>query len=113
MERHGATVFTGEATAIRLVLEHIMEQGLDAGREVVVFSDALSVIQALETQSDKQSVLMTHILEIVQQSAAISVTVVWIPSHVQENAFSCTADMLAKTGLSQRQVLIEVALDAK
>ena len=95
-----STNYRAEAIALKTGAAHI-ENSTKATHNVVFFSDALSVLQALQSGREKElNDLFTALSSLCKRH---QVTLQWIPSHcdVQGNE---KADSLAKEGSTKEQV---------
>ena len=69
----GSSVFTAEAKAIDLALDFV---------NTCIFSDSLSVLQALNQTSSKNSQIQYLLLKHHEISSSKTVIYCWIPSHI-------------------------------
>ena len=76
----GTSVFTAEAKAIDLALDFVNTSTYTD--KFVIFSDSLSVLQALNHTSSKNSQIQHLLLKHHEISSSKSVTYCWIPSHI-------------------------------
>ena len=75
-----STIFTAEAVALKLAVQHIQRQVIPKS---VIFSDSLSCLQALQGKNLNHPVIC-EILEILTYLSKVNTEVVfcWIPGHV-------------------------------
>ena len=76
----GSSVFTAEAKAIDLALDFV-NTCTDTDK-FVIFSDSLSVLQAFNNTSSKNSQIQNLLLKHHEISSSKSVIYCWIPSHI-------------------------------
>ena len=76
----GSSVFTAEAKAIDLALDFV--NNCIYTDNFVIFSDFLSVLQALNHTSSKNSQIQHLLLKHHEISSSKSVIYCWIPSHI-------------------------------
>ena len=76
----GSSVFTAEAKAIDLALDFV--NNCTYTDKFVIFSDSLSVLQALNHTSSKNSQIQHLLLKHHEISSSKSVIYCWIPSHI-------------------------------
>ena len=76
----GSSVFTAEAKAIDLALDFV--KNCTYTDKFVIFSDSLSVLQALNHTSSKNSQIQHLLLKHHEISSSKSVIYSWIPSHI-------------------------------
>ena len=76
----GSSVFTAEAKAIDLALDFV--NNCTYTDKFVIFSDSLSVLQALNHSSSKNSQIQHLLLKHHETSSSKSVVYCWIPSHI-------------------------------
>ena len=76
----GSSVFTAEAKAIDLALDFV--NNCTYTDKFVIFSDSLSVLQALNHSSSKNSLIQHLLLKHHEISSSKSVIYCWIPSHI-------------------------------
>ena len=76
----GSSVFTAEAKAIDLALDFV--NNCTYTDKFVIFSDSLSVLQALNHTSSKNSHIQHLLLKHHEISSSKSVIYCWIPSHI-------------------------------
>ena len=76
----GSSVFTAEAKAIDLALDFV--NTCTYTDKFVIFSDSLSVLQALNHTSSKNSQIQHLLLQHHEISSSKTVIYCWIPSHV-------------------------------
>lgn len=95
---------------------HHLQQQFTLSRErkqnVVIFTDSMSVLQALENEKQNTPLLtsLTKTISAFIQEFEIDVTLQWIPSHC-EIPGNERADTLAKKGAESEQADIPVSLD--
>ena len=81
MRIHGnSSVFTAEAKAIDLALDFVIN--CTYTDKFVLFFDSLSVLQALNHTSSKNSQIQHLLLKHHEISSSKSVIYCWIPSHI-------------------------------
>jgi len=109
------TIFTAEMMAIKQALQWIQENERQIGahqRNIVLFSDSLSVLQVLKNgKTDCRPNMIAKIFEIVN-GIKNSVTLVWIPSHLGIRGNEM-ADKAAQRAISNQMVNLEVKLELK
>ena len=76
----GSSVFTAEAKAIDLALDFVKTCAYTD--KFVIFSDSLSVLQALNHTSSKNSQIQCLLLKHHEISSSKTVIYCWIPSHI-------------------------------
>ncbi len=86
----GASVFSAEAKAIQLALQHI--QNSNSGR-YIIFSDSLSCLQAIKS-CQSNNPLIIDIIEI-HDTLTFEIVFCWLPSHVGIKG-NTSADTAAK-----------------
>ena len=93
----GSSIFTAEAKAVELALDYITTCKL---KKIVIFSDSLSVLKALDHTSSKNHQIQKLIEKIHEISKSKEIILCWLPSHIgiSGNEF---ADRKAKESLSQ------------
>ena len=75
-----SSIFTAEIEAIRGALNFIRESGKD---KVVIFSDSMSVLEAIDNQESKNSLVNKTLQEIYSLvSDGLDIKFCWIPSHI-------------------------------
>jgi ribonuclease HI len=109
------SVFTSELFAILTCLNWILDDNnvLIGSRDVVIFTDSLSSLVALENERSKSRPnLVKEIINKYNKITNCSVVMVWIPSHVgiQGNE---VADRLAKEALAHDSVDVELRSGAR
>ena len=107
--------YKAEALAIEAPIHHLQQQftlSKESIQNVVVFTDSMSVLQALENEKQNTPLLIsiTKTLSSFIQEFEIEVTLQWIPSHC-EIPGNERADTLAKKGAESEQANIPVSLD--
>ena len=96
--RDGCSFFTAEVEAINKALTYVK---VSARKSFVVFSDSMSVLQAIESQGSKNP-LVNRVLQACQEilSNGKFITFCWLPSHgdirVNEDADRAAKDALSK-----------------
>ena len=103
-----STNFRAEAAALHTAADHIREHQDEARDQVVIFTDALSVLHALKDPRSKGlNALNSTLSDLATQ---VKLTLQWIPAHcgVQGNE---TADRLAKEGGQLDQDNYEVSFE--
>ena len=77
--RDGCSIFTAEVEAINKALAYV---NVSSRKSFVVFSDSMSVLQAIESQESKNP-LVNRVLQTCQEilSNGKFITFCWIPSH--------------------------------
>ncbi|KAK7475345.1 hypothetical protein BaRGS_00033421, partial [Batillaria attramentaria] len=91
--------YKAEAVALKSAAVHI-ETSAQAPHHVVFLTDALSVLQALQTNKDSELNDLTSTLSSLSRSHAV--TLQWIPSHCNLPG-NDIADTLAKEGSTKEQ----------
>ena len=76
----GSSVFTAEAKAIDLALDCV--NNCTYTNKVAIFSDSLSVLQALNHTSSNNSQIQHLLLKHHEISSSKSIIYCWIPSHI-------------------------------
>ena len=100
--------------AIEAAIHQLQQQftlSIERKQNVVIFSDSMSVLQALENEK-QDSTLLTNITKTISTFMNIfevEVTLQWIPSHC-EIPGNERADTLAKKGAQSEQPNIPVSL---
>ena len=101
--RDGCSIFTAEVEAIDKALTYVK---ISTRKSFVMFSDSMSVLQAIESQESKNS-LVNRILQACQEILSNSkfITFCWLPSHrdIRGNEI---ADCAAKDALSKHSLII-------
>ena len=106
--------YEAEALAIEAAIHQLQQQftlSIERKQNVVIFSDSMSVLQALENEK-QDSTLLTNITKTISTFMNIfevEVTLQWIPSHC-EIPGNERADTLAKKGAQSEQPNIPVSL---
>ena len=96
--RDGCSIFTAEVEAIDKALKYVKVSSIE---RFVIFSDSMSVLQAIESQESKNP-LVNRVLQTCQRilSGNKYITFCWIPSHRDirgnENADRAAKDVLSK-----------------
>ena len=92
-----SSIFTAEAKAIDLALDFIST--CDASNKLIIFSDSLSVLKAMNHTSSKNPQIQKHLEKCHELLAYKEIALCWIPSHIgiQGNEM---VDKQAKTSLS-------------
>ena len=77
--RDGCSIFTAEVEAINKALTYVK---VSTRKSFVIFSDSISVLQAIESQESKNP-LVNRVLQTCQEilSNGKFITFCWIPSH--------------------------------
>ena len=98
--RDGCSIFTAEVEAINKALTYV---NVSTKKSFVVFSDSMSVLQAIESQESKNP-LVNRVLQIYQEilSNGKFITFCWIPSH-RDSTGNVHADRAAKDASSKAQ----------
>ena len=98
--RDGCSIFTAEVEAINKALTYVK---VSARKNFVIFSDSMSVLQAIESQESKNP-LVNRVLQACQQilSNGKFITFCWLPSH-RDIRGNEDADHAAKDALSKAQ----------
>ena len=98
--RDGCSIFTAEVEAIDKALICVKVSSL---KRSVIFSDSMSVLQAIESQESKNP-LVNRVLQTCQEilSNGKFITFCWTPSH-RDIAGNEDADRAAKDALSKAQ----------
>ena len=98
--RDGCSIFTAEVEAINKALTYVK---VSARKNFVIFSDSMSVLQAIESQESKNP-LVNRVLQACQQilSNGKFITFCWLPSH-RDIRGNEDADRAAKDALSKAQ----------
>ena len=98
--RDGCSIFTAEVEAINKALTYV---NVSSRKSFVIFSDSMSVLQAIESQESKNP-LVNRVLQTCQEILSNSefITICWIPSHRNINGNE-HADRAAKDALSKVQ----------
>ena len=101
-----ASIFAAESLAIQIALEQILSSLIP---DSIIFTDSLSVLQAITQSSDFTSSSVPAIFKIKKllldlQAANCQVSLAWIPSHLGIPGNE-KADLLAK-GASSRGILL-------
>ena len=98
--RNGCSIFTAEVEAINKALSYVK---VSTRKSFVIFSDSMSVLQAIESQESKNP-LVNRVLQACQKILSNDkfFTFCWLPSHrdIRENE---DADRAAKDALSKAQ----------
>ena len=98
--RDGCSIFTAEVEAIDKALKYVKVSSVE---RFVIFSDSMSVLQAIESQESKIP-LVNRVLQTCQEilSNGKFITICWIPSH-RDITGNEDADRAAKDALSKAQ----------
>ena len=98
--RNGCSIFTAEVEAINKALTNVK---VCTRKSFVIFSDSMSVLQAIESQESKNP-LVNRVLQACQEilSNGKFITFCWIPSH-KDITGNERADRGAKDALSKAQ----------
>ena len=98
--RDGCSIFTAEVEAIDKALKYVKVSSVE---RFVIFSDNMSVLQAIESQESKNP-LVNRVLQTCQEilSNGKFITFCWIPSHLDITRNE-DADHAAKDALSKAQ----------
>ena len=98
--RDGCSIFTAEVEAIDKALKYVKVSSVES---FVIFSDSMSVLQAIENQESKNP-LVNRVLLTCQRilSGNKYITFCWIPSH-RDIRGNEDADRAAKDALSKAQ----------
>ena len=98
--RDGCSIFTAEVEAIDKALKYVKVSSVE---RFVIFSDSMSVLQAIEIRESKNS-LVNRVLQTCQEILSNSkfITFCWIPSH-RDIRGNEDADHAAKDALSEAQ----------
>ena len=98
--RNGCSVFTAEVEAITKALTYVK---VSTRQSFVIFSDSMSVLQAIESQESKNP-LVNRVLQACQKilSNGKFITFCWLPSH-RDIRGNEDADRAAKDALSKAQ----------
>jgi len=107
------SVYATELTAIKISLEWIIKnktaECLQGNRNITIFTDSLSSVQSLEAKSSKSRPDLINEIFLLKQRIQNSITVVWIPSHVDIQGNEA-ADRLAKDALKNESIDLNVNL---
>ena len=98
----GSSVFTAEAKAIDLALDFV--NNCTYTDKFVIFSDSLSVLQALNHTSSKNSQIKQLLLKHHEISSSKTIIYCWIPSHIGIYGYE-KADKNAKESLNLDQTV--------
>ena len=96
--RDGCSIFTAEVEAINKALTYVK---VSPRKSFVIFSDSMSVLQAIESQESKNP-LVNKVLQTCQEILSDNryITFCWIPSHKDirgnEDASRVAKDVLSK-----------------
>ena len=95
----GCSIFTAEVEAIKKALTYVK---VSTRKSFVIFSDSMSVLQAIESQESKNP-LVNRVLQACQKilSNGKFITFCWLPSH--RDIRGNDADRAAKDALSKAQ----------
>ena len=106
--------YEAEALAIEAAIHQLQHQfslSIERKQNVVIFSDSMSVLQALENEK-QDSTLLTNITKTIitfMNVFEVEVTLQWIPSHCEIPRYE-RADTLAKKGAQTEHPNIPVSL---
>ena len=106
--------YEAEATAMETALTEIdnfYSEHQEKRKDIVVFTDAMSVLQALENYSikDRKIILLSKTISRIISLHAIKVTLQWIPGHTDIPG-NDRADVLAKSGARNPQTETSASL---
>ena len=75
-----SSIFTAEAVALKLAVQHIQSQTL---RRTVIYSDSLSCLQTLKNKNLEHPIIreIVHILTYLKEVGS-QIEFCWIPSHI-------------------------------
>ena len=76
----GSSVFTADAKAIDLVMDFV--KNCDNTYKFVIFSDSLSVLQALNKSASKNPQIQQLLLKHHEIASSKTIIYCWIPSHI-------------------------------
>ena len=98
--KDGCSIFTAEVEAINKALKYVK---VSTRKSFVIFSDGMSVLQAIESQESKNP-LVNRVLQTCQEILSNDkfITFCWIPSH-RDIRGNEDADRAAKDALSKAQ----------
>ena len=100
--------YEAEVIAIKTALEHlhqIFQEQPSAAKDMVIFSDSRSALQALQSESVDKTVVDTKItVDKMITAYGIRVVLQWIPGHTNIDGNEI-ADKLSKIGAQQEQPL--------
>ena len=98
--RYGCGIFTAEVEAINKALTYVK---VSTRKSFVIFSDSMSVLQAIESQESKNP-LVNRVLQTCQEILSNDKFIIfcWIPSH-RDITGNEDADRAAKDALSKTQ----------
>ena len=99
------TNYQAEILAIKTAADFLTELGKDMGN-VVIFSDSMSTLQALQSPDPDQHIKQLH-SSLANLTAQTPVTLQWVPAHVGLSGNE-EADRLAKAGSQLQQPDIPV-----
>ena len=99
--------YEAEALAIKAAIEKIQEKIKNhsfSKHQVIIFSDAKSVLQALNSDSFKSHIIqdLSSSLDVFMKTSNYEVILQWIPSHCEIKGNE-RADTLAKKGAAEEQ----------
>ena len=105
-----STNFRAEAAALERAATHIKENLHHTQKQVVIFSDALSVLQAIKDPQNKNLNYLSSSLASLAEQVKLSIQ--WIPAHcgIYGNE---EADKLAKEGGALDQENLDISYDEK
>ena len=106
----GSSIFTAEALAVLKSLEYIQ---LSTFQKFIIFSDSLSLIQSIESENIKNSIVVS-IFKLIGSICELGKEVLfcWIPSHCGINGNE-KADRAAKQALSQEITPMKIPYNDK
>ena len=76
----GSSIFTAEAKAIDLALDHIAD--CETSNKFIIFSDSLSVLKSLDHTSSKKTQIQKLLEKHHDLSELNEIVYCWIPSHI-------------------------------
>ena len=103
--RNGCSIFTAEVEAINKALTYVK---VSTRKSFVIFSDSMSVLQAIESQESKNP-LVNRVLQACQKilSNGKFITFCWLPSH-RDIRGNEDADRAAKDALTKTDVFMKI-----
>ena len=75
-----SSIFTAEGKAVDLALDFI--SSCDANNKVIIFSDSLSVLRAMNLTSSKNPQIQKRLEKCHELLANKEIVLCWIPSHI-------------------------------